>query len=91
MTRPPSSHQPEGGRVESHKGTIQDLFNKKSVVEVNTTTITFQLNDRFCLIFRAYNEGICQRSRTLSGQSPCHPVLSLAIVHLLSLIVSIVV
>ena len=51
----------KGGKVQSHKGTIQANFYKKSQVDDNYNAITFQLNDKFSLVFRAYDEGVAYR------------------------------
>ncbi len=51
----------KAGKIQSHKGLIKAIAYKKSQVEDNYNTLTFQLNDKFSLVFRAYDEGLAYR------------------------------
>ena len=51
----------KSGKVQKHSGTIAAQFYKKSRVEDEYNSLTFQLNDQFSLIFRAYDEGVAYR------------------------------
>lgn len=51
----------KAGKVQKHEGTIKAVVYKKSEVQDNYNSLTFQLNDRFSLVFRAYDEGVAYR------------------------------